>query len=126
LGARDIASGVVVAVSRLEKIKETVQAANLAEWTQAKLASIQQELFDRAQQRYATMWHKEEKFEDFKDTLEKNNGIYQVGWCQDHGCEVRLKEIAASIRCMIESQELKNCFSCGKNSLGDVIVGRAY
>ncbi len=126
IGARDIASGVVVAVSRLGKEKETVQAANLASWTQEKLEIIQQELFARAQKRYQTMWHKEEKFEDFKDTLEKNNGIYQVGWCQDHACEIRLKEIAGSIRCMLESQEMQNCFACGKPSLGDVIAGRAY
>lgn len=126
IGARDIASGVVVAVSRLGKEKETVQAVNLTSWTQEKLESIQQELFARAQKRYQSMWHKEEKFEDFKDRLEKNNGIYQVGWCQDHACEIRLKEIAGSIRCMLESKELKNCFACGKTSLGDVIAGRAY
>lgn len=126
LGARDIASGVVVAVSRLSKEKETVSAENIVAWTKDKLDSIQQQIFERAQKRYQAMWHKEEKFEDFKDALENNNGIYQVGWCQDHACEVRLKEIAASIRCMIDSKELKNCFACGKDSLGDVIVGRAY
>lgn len=126
LGARDITSGVVVAVSRLSKEKEIVSAENITTWTQAKLDTIQQELFNRAQQRYQSMWHKAEKFEDFKDALEKNNGIYQVGWCQDHACEIRLKEIAGSIRCMIESKDLKNCFACDKASLGDVIAGRAY
>lgn len=126
IGARDIASGVIVAVSRLGKEKETVQALDLVSWTQEKLNSIQQELFARANTRYQAMWHKADKFEDFKDALEKNNGIYQVGWCQDHDCETRLKEIAASIRCMLESQELKHCFGCKKASLGDVIVGRAY
>jgi prolyl-tRNA synthetase len=90
------------------------------------LDAIQQELFDRAQKRYQAIWHKADKFEDFKDTLEKNNGIYQLGWCQDHQCEARLKEIAGSIRCMIESKEIKTCFGCGKPSLGDVIAGRSY
>jgi prolyl-tRNA synthetase len=126
IGARDIASGVVVAVSRLAKEKETVPAENIASWTQSKLDAIQQELFVRGQKRYQAMWHKEEKFEDFKDALEKDNGIYQLGWCQDHTCEARLKEVSASIRCMIESKELKNCFGCGKSSLGDVIAGRSY
>lgn len=126
IGARDIASGVVIAVSRLGKEKETVPAADLVSWTKQKLESIQQELFNRAQKRYQAMWHKEEKFENFKDALEKNNGIYQLGWCQDHACEVKLKEVSGSIRCMIESKELKNCFGCSNPSLGDVIAGRSY
>ena len=127
IGARDIQAGVVIAVSRLGTEKETILAAtDLVLWTKDKLESIQQELFARAQKRYQMMWHKEEKFEDFKDALEKNNGIYQLGWCQDHACEARLKEISGSIRCMIESQELKHCFACGRPSLGDVIAGRAY
>ncbi len=126
VGARDIASGVVVAVSRLGKEKETVTISDLVSWTQKKLTSIQQELFDRAQKRYQAMWHKQEKFDDFKDTFEKENGIYQLGWCQDHACEIRLKEISASIRCILTSKELKKCFACGKLSAVDVIAGRAY
>lgn len=126
IGARDIASGVVVAVSRLSKEKETVSASDVTSWTKQKLEFIQNELFKRAQDRYQAMWHKAEKFEDFKDELEKNNGIYQLGWCQDHTCEVKLKEIAASIRCMLDSKDLTNCFGCDKPSLGDVIAGRSY
>lgn len=126
IGARDIASGVVVAVSRLGKEKETVGATNLAAWTVAKLDEIQTALFKRAQDRYASMWHKSESFEEFRDTLQEHNGIYQVGWCQDHTCEAKLKEIAGSIRCMIDSKDLKKCFNCGNPSQGDVIVGRAY
>lgn len=126
LGARDIDAGVVIAVSRLGKEKQTVPAANLKSWIQEKLVEIQSELFNRAQQRYQTMWHKADRLEDFAKDLEEHNGIYQVGWCQDHGCEQRLKEYAASIRCMIDKKELLVCFGCQKSSLGDVIVGRAY
>lgn len=126
IGARDIASGVVVAVSRLGKEKETVPAIGLAAWTVAKLESIQADLFKRAQDRYASMWHKSESFAQFRDALQENNGIYQVGWCQNHVCETMLKEVSASIRCMVDSKDLKQCFGCGKPSQGDVIVGRAY
>lgn len=126
LGARDIDAGVVIAVSRLEKMKETVPTVNITAWIQAKLDSIQAELFARAQKRYQEIWHTADKLEDFAKTLEENNGIYQVGWCQDHACEVRLKEYGASIRCMIEKNDLKNCFGCDKSSRGDVIVGRSY
>jgi prolyl-tRNA synthetase len=126
LGARDIDAGVVICVSRLGKEKETVPAANLSSWVQKKLDTIQAELFARAQKRYQEIWHKAEKLENFSKELEKDNGIYQVGWCQMHECEQKLKEFAASIRCMVESKEMKNCFGCGMPSKGDVIAGRAY
>jgi prolyl-tRNA synthetase len=115
-----------IAVSRLGKEKETVSVDGIAVWTQQKLQEIQDELFAVAQRRYATMWKKEEALSDFAQNLVENNGIYQVGWCQNHDCEVMLKEYAASIRCMIESKDLSKCFGCQKPSLGDVIVGRAY
>jgi len=126
IGARDIEGGVVIATSRLGKEKQTVIAADIVSFVPNKLEEIQGELFKRAQDRYASMWHKAEKLEDFSVSLVKNNGIYQVGWCHDYACEERLKEFAASIRCMIDKQELKNCFGCGKDSQGDVIIGRAY
>lgn len=126
LGARDIDAGVVIAVSRLGKEKETISVKNLATWVLQKLDVIQAELFDRAQNRYQAMWHKVEKLEGFAKELEKNNGIYQVGWCQMHECEQKLKEFGASIRCMIESREMQHCFGCKMPSKGDVIVGRAY
>lgn len=126
LGARDIDGGVIVAVSRLNKEKVIVPATDIVSWVQNKLTDIQTELFAQAQQRYKAMWHTADKLEEFAQELEENNGIYQVGWCQDHACEKRLKEIAASIRCMVDTQDMKNCFGCQKNSLGDVIVGRAY
>ena len=126
VGARDIESAVVVAVSRLGKEKETISAANVVSWVQNKLDAIQTELFNRAQKRYEQMWHKTEKLENFSKELENNNGIYQVGWCQMHECEQKLKEFGASIRCIIEKNEMKICFGCSMLSKSDVIVGRAY
>lgn len=126
VGARDIDAGVVVAVSRLSKDKETVPAVDVTSWVTAKLESIQNELFARAQKRYEQMWHKADKLENFAKDLEEHNGIYQVGWCQMHECEQKLKEFGASIRCMIEKNEMQECFGCGMSSKGDVIVGRAY
>lgn len=126
VGPRDIAAGVFISTSRLGKEKETVGSANLVSHVTDKLESIQAALFARAQERYVSMWHKADKFIDFKVELEANNGIYQVGWCQDHACEAQLKEVAGSIRCMVQSMDLQHCFGCDKPSLGDVIVGRSY
>ncbi len=126
LGARDIDTGVVIARSRIGSEKETVQVDDLVSWTMAKLDTIQAELFTRARNRYQSVWHKGGKFDEFAKALEAENGIYQVGWCQNHECEKTLKSVAASIRCMIESKEIAECFGCSMPSQGDVIVGRSY
>ncbi len=126
VGLRDIQAEVFVAVSRLGKEKETVPAVNAVSWVTSKLEFIQNELFERAQKRYEQMWHKIDKLENFAKKLENNNGIYQVGWCGIHECEQKLKEFGASIRCIIEINEMKLCFGCNAVSVTDVIVGRAY
>lgn len=126
LGPRDLASGVCMATTRTTSEKQTVSLDGITSWVNTKLESIQQELFDKAQQRYQAIWHKENKLSDFAQKLVDNNGIYQVGWCKNHACEEALKPYAASIRCIIDSREMQQCFHCGKDSICDVIVGRAY
>lgn len=126
VGPRDMQANTVVAVSRLHKDKEIVAVDTIASWISEKLTSIQNELFKRAQDRYKNMWHHENRLEDFAQKLAEHNGIFQVGWCQEFACEEKLKQYAASIRCILDSHERPICFGCGNKSLGDVIVGRSY
>lgn len=125
VGARDIDAGVLIAASRIGN-KETISDKDVVSFVTNKLEEIQKTLFEQAQARYQSMWHKIEKLEDFAQQMEDQNGIYQVGWCQDHACEIKLKPYGGSIRCMIDAKEMKECFGCDKKALGDVIVGRAY
>lgn len=126
VGPRDMEQGVVVVVSRLGKEKETVNTADLLHKIPLMLDIIQNELFLRAKARYAAMWHKIAKLEDFAEKLEKENGIYQTGWCQDIVCETKLKEHSATTRCVLESNEFTHCFACDKPSVSDVIVAKSY
>jgi len=126
IGERDIIAGNVIAVIRATKEKKVISIVELSSWIIMELERIQALMFKAAHDRYQSMWHKSEQLKDFSGELSKNNGIYQVGWCQLYVCEEQLKEISATIRCMIESKELQKCFGCGKPSLGDVIVGKSY
>lgn len=126
VGPRDMEQGVVVVVSRLGKEKEVVNTADLLHKIPLMLDIIQNELFLRAKARYAAMWHKIAKLEDFSEKLEKENGIYQTGWCQDIECETKLKEHSANTRCVLESKEFATCFACDKPSVSDVIVAKSY
>ena len=55
-------------------------------------------------------------------------GFARAHWCGDEGCEARLKEIQASIRCIPFDQPGTSgrCALCGQEAREVAIVGRAY
>lgn len=126
VGPRDMESGVVIVASRLEKEKNVMNAADLLHKVPLMLDIIQKELFLRAKERYQTIWHKIPKLEDFAQTLEKENGIYVAGWCQDAECELKLKKHSATTRCVLETKEFAECFACKKPSIADVVIAKSY
>ena len=126
VGPKDMAAEVVIVVSRLNKDKETINTSSLLHKIPLMLDIIQNELFLRAKQRYQTIWNKIEKLSDFAEKLEKENGIYQTGWCQSPECESKLKAYSATTRCILESKEFSVCFACDKPSINDIIVAKSY
>ena len=130
IGPKDIEKNSVVLVNRVEqdraKKKSFVSIDNIGQEVVTLLETIQKQLFDRAKKRIETSWHKAEKLEEFAAKLEKANGLYQVGWCGCAECEAKLKQYKGSIRCLLDTKEVKTCFSCGKSSKTDVLVAKAY
>ncbi|MGZ6250806.1 MAG: proline--tRNA ligase [Candidatus Chromulinivorax sp.] len=127
IGPRDIENQVVVVASRLSADKQTIAFDRLVTELPMLLDSIQNQLYQRAQERYQTMWHKVDKLAHFGKQLEEQAGIYQTGWCKDAACEAQLKPYTGSIRCLLEDRhEMMQCFGCDKPSLVDVIAAKSY
>ncbi|MGE0206737.1 MAG: proline--tRNA ligase [Candidatus Babeliales bacterium] len=126
IGPRDIAKQQVMMADRLGLGKQPVAFDALVTTVQNQLTLIHTTLFERAQERMKAQWHKKEQFKDFAQDLEQNAGFYQVGWCQERGCEEKLKEIKATIRCLLPEKTSSTCFACGKPSAGDIVVAKAY
>ncbi|MFH1461358.1 MAG: proline--tRNA ligase [bacterium] len=130
IGPKDIEKNQVVLVSRIEKDRTKKKSFVLIENIEIELTKlldkIQKELFDKAQSRLMQNWKKAEKLEVFGPELEKNNGLYQVGWCGSPECEVRIKEYKGTVRCILDSKENKTCFACSKSSTTDILVAKAY
>ena len=72
------------------------------------------------------MWHHADKLNDFCLRLDKDNGIYQTGWCGMEGCEEKLKEYKATIRCLLNKKEHENCFACNSKSKTDIVIAKSY
>ncbi len=127
LGPRDIENNVALVASRLGGDKQTIALDQLHHQIPGMLETIQHQMFDRAQQRYAKMWHKVDKLAIFGKQLEEQAGIYQTGWCKDAACEQLLKPYTGSIRCLLEnSHEMKECFGCDMPAVVDVIAAKSY
>lgn len=126
VGPRDVAQDQVVIADRITGQKQTVSMADLATFVGASLDRIQKELFEKAQKRLASQWHKVEKLSDFAAQLEANNGLYQSGWCGDVACEAQLKQHKATTRCLLNEKTFVTCFYCDKASITDLLIAKAY
>jgi prolyl-tRNA synthetase len=127
IGPKDIDQNTVIVASRIDQQKEKIAIDELVNHIPKMLDSIQHQLFVRAQERYAKMWHKIPKLKDFGKQLEDQAGIYQAGWCKDAACEQLLKPFTGSIRCLLEgNNEMPDCFGCDKPSIVNVIAAKSY
>lgn len=126
LGPRDIANGTVMVSDRLGLAKEAVPLNKITEVISQRLDLVQNELFKRAQARLNKLWHKAAKLTEFAKQLEEVGGFYQTGWCRTAECEAKLKEYKATIRCLLKTQEFKECFACNKVSPSDILVAKSY
>jgi prolyl-tRNA synthetase len=126
IGPRDIEQNQVTLADRLGLCKEAVAMSGLANYAVKQLAVIQDELFKRALAKRTSLWHKAAKLADFGPIMDRDNGLYQTGWCQDPACEQELKKYKAFTRCLIAEKTFEQCFFCDKPSKSDVLVAKAY
>lgn len=126
IGPRDIEQGQATVADRLGIAKEGVILDELSTYVVERLAFVQQELFNRASAKRTALWHKGAKLADFGPIMERDNGLYQTGWCQDPACEQELKKYKAFSRCLLAEKSFEHCFYCDKPSKTDLLVAKAY
>lgn len=126
VGPRDVATGSAMITDRLGLKKEAVPFVTLATYAQDRLTEMQHILFERAQERLNSMWHKGAKLAEFGKTLTDVGGFWQTGWCGSRDCEKKLKEYQATIRCLRTERTFETCFNCNEKSNEDVLVAKSY
>jgi len=126
IGPRDVAQKKGIVADRLGETKEAVSIDEMDRYIIKLLASIQNNLFVRAQKRLESLWFKREKLVDFGVDLTQKGGFYQTGWCRSLECEKELKKYQASTRCLLEEKRSQKCFHCDKDSVSDVLIAKSY
>jgi prolyl-tRNA synthetase len=130
MGPKDMAADQVVMVNRTERDKAKKKTAVAREQAKSHLMSlldtIQNNLLSNARIRMQSQWYQAEKIAEFGHRLDKDNGLYQTGWCGKAECEAAVKEYKGTVRCILQEHRHKECLHCSAASHADILVAKAY
>lgn len=130
LGMRDINAGTCIAARRVvangASAKETLSLDGLTGKLQAILEDIQSTMFNKALARRNDRWFTASTFQEISTRVNEQQGFFQTGWCENTACELELKAIQCSIRCIIPLKKAQKCFFCGQDSKQEVLIAKAY
>ncbi|MEY4969677.1 MAG: hypothetical protein RLZZ261_1448 [Bacteroidota bacterium] len=128
IGPRDLANGVVELARRDTLTKESVPIEGLAASMNARLAAIQQALYDRALAHREANMHVVNTWAEFEAALDQG-GFVSAHWDGTPETEERIKELTkATIRCIPLNNPLEagSCVLTGAPSVQRVLFARAY
>ena len=129
LGPKDIEKGKCVLVRRDTGEKIDVELNNIVSKTEEILEEIQKNMFNMCLERMEEKTSIAYTLEEFKNNLEKDQGLIKSMWCGSAECEDKIhEETGAKSRCMPFQQEKisDKCVCCGKTATKMVIWGRQY
>ena len=129
IGPRDVAAGQAVLVRRVDRDKQSLLLAAIADQLPHLLADYHAGLFQRALDFRAANTHFADSYEEFKAILDKEGGFLMAHWCGDQACEQQVNaETGATIRVIPfdAPAEPGKCLVNGKPSDKRVLFARAY
>lgn len=126
VGLREVEQKKVVIADRLGLVKEAIDNDIVVPMVTRLLERIHNTMFTNAQATINALRKKGDTLTEFGPELEKNGGVYQVGWCGSADCEQQLKQYKASSRCIVEEQTMPHCFACTRSSVHDILVAKSY
>ena len=129
MGPRDIENGECILVRRDTAEKITVKLDNLKEEIGKMLDSIHNNMFEECKTRLKEKTTVALELNEFKNSMETNQGFIKAMWCGDEECENKIREITgAKSRCMPFEQEKisDKCVCCGKPADKMVVWGKQY
>ena len=129
IGPRDIDNGECILVRRDTTEKVTVKLDNLKEEVEKMLTNIHNNMFEECKNRLKEKTTVALSLDEFKNSMETNQGFIKAMWCGDEECENKIRELTgAKSRCMPFEQEKisDKCVCCGKPANKMVVWGKQY
>ncbi|MDD3843000.1 MAG: His/Gly/Thr/Pro-type tRNA ligase C-terminal domain-containing protein, partial [Candidatus Izemoplasmatales bacterium] len=129
VGPRDLETGECVVVKRFDNSKTKVKIAELPAIIENLLATIHQQMYDKALANVKANIRPAYTYAEFKDLIENKPGYVKMMWCGRSECEDKIKEdTSATSRCMPFIQEHLGdvCPVCGRSAEKEVLFAKAY
>ena len=129
VGPRDVAAESVMLVRRLDRAKESLPVAALAQELPARLAAYQAEVFQRALDFREANTHVADTLGEMSEILDGPGGFILAPWCGSAECEKAVSEAnGATIRVIPfdAADEAGACVIDGAPSERRALFARAY
>lgn len=130
VGERDLKENKIVLARRDTREKITTEAdSDVASTVASLLATIQNDMYERALERREKLTFEAHNLDDVKKIMDTQPGFVKAMWCGDEECELRMKEIKGTkSRCILEDAEKidDKCVVCGKKAKHLVVWGIQY
>lgn len=128
LGPKEVASNTVVISRRDTRTKESLSFEEVPEKATTLLADIQTNLLKRAREFRDSNTFDVKTYEDAVEVIKTNSGFARAFWNGSVEDELKLKEIQASVRCLVSDEEASvgKCIASGNDTARKAIIGKSY
>jgi prolyl-tRNA synthetase len=126
LGPKEVSSNTVVVCRRDTRVKESCSFSEAPEKSTALLADIQTSLFERAREFRDSNTFDVQTYDEAIEVVKTNSGFARAFWDGSAEDEAKLKDIQASVRCLVSDGETGKCIVSGKRATRKAIIGKSY
>lgn len=128
LGPKEVASGTAIVCRRDTRAKESFSFQEAPEKVTTLLADIQTSLFQRARDFRDSNTFDVETYDEAIEVVKTNSGFARAFWDGTPEDETKLKDIQASVRCLLSDNETGTgkCIVSGKKATKKAIIGKSY
>jgi prolyl-tRNA synthetase len=129
IGPRDVADDAAMLVRRLDRAKESLPMASLAEALPARLVQYQADLFERALRFREENTFSVDTLDEMREVLDGSGGFLMAPWCGSAECEKAVSgQTGATIRVVPfdSPDEAGRCIVDGAASERRVLFARSY
>ena len=129
IGKKELETGSVTVAIRHsgEKIQQDI--ASLEEALPKLLEKIQRDMLEKAKTMQKSLTSTAQTYAQFKEIMAAKRGFIHALWCEDPGCEAKIKEeTKATTRCLPldAKEEVGVCVYCGKPAKHRWVFAQAY
>ena len=126
LGPKEVANNTAVVCRRDTRTKETLNSNELPERVTTLLADIQSNLLERAREFRDSNTFDVQTYDEAIEVVKTNTGFARAFWNGTTEDEHKLKDIQASIRCLVSDGDSGTCVVSGKKATQRAIIAKAY